>query len=167
MRIYNNRLNAGFLVALLLLVSPVFVSAQSVDILPDMISVKAYAGEFAESLLTITNNGDEEIVVEISSISWEIKNIIPDIDKGYVKIAPNGTGYLRVRGYINRDSKAGFYEGDIIININEKEITIPIKLEVLAGVRKVNPDRSKRQCSSLLSFLYPLISGPCVEARQI
>jgi len=138
MRIHNNRLNAGFLLALLLLVSAVSVSAQSVDILPDRISVKAYAGDFAESMLTIKNNGDEEIVVGISSISWEIKNVIPDIDKGYVKIAPNEMGYLRVKGYISRDSKAGFYEGDIIINVNGKEITIPINLEVLKVVRDVS-----------------------------
>jgi len=140
MHIHNNRLNAGFLVALLLLVSLVSVSGQSVDITPSEISVKAYAGDFADSLLTITNNGDETILVEISSISWEIKNIIPEIEKGYVRIAPNGTGYLRVRGYINRESSPGFYEGDIIVNVNGKEKTIALKLEVLAVVTEVSLD---------------------------
>ncbi|MBU4265767.1 MAG: DUF853 family protein, partial [Candidatus Altiarchaeota archaeon] len=140
MHIHNNRLNSGFLVAFLLLVSIVFVSGQSVDIAPSEISVKAYAGDFAESLLTITNNGNEIILVEVSSISWEIKNIIPEIEKGYVRIAPNGTGYLRVKGYINKESKPGFYKGDVIVNVNGKERTIALKLEVLVVVTEVSLD---------------------------
>ncbi len=140
MHIHNNRLNTGFLVALLLLVSIASVSGQSVEITPSNISVREYAGDFVDSLLTITNNDDEGILVEVSSISQGIKNIVPEIEKGYVRIAPNETGYLRVRGYINKNSNPGLYEGDVLINVNGKVRTIPLKLEVLEVVTEVSLD---------------------------
>ncbi len=131
------------MIAFLLLVSVASVSvspvsAQSVDITPDEISVKAYAGDFAEGLLTIKNNGDERVFVEISSISQEIQNILPEIEKSYVRVAPNETGYLRVRSYINRESKPGVYRGKVILKVNEQEREISLKLEILRVVTNVS-----------------------------
>jgi len=123
---------------LLALLSIISVSAQGVTIIPEEISIKAYAGDFAESSLAIENNMSRRVSVEVSSISGDIRVVIPEIEKGYTRVEPNRTEYLRVRGYIRKESEPGLYEGDVVITVDGKEKRIPIKLEILSVVEDVS-----------------------------
>ena len=118
-------------------VSPAGPGSQPLTILPESVSIVAYAGDFAEVKITVTNNLDRDadiVVHSSSSIIGDISDVMPHVDGRRMRVAPGESTGITLKGYIEKEANPGLYAGEVILNVDGISQKVPISLEITEPV---------------------------------